>query len=128
LSTAPKLSTGQPNPLANLSSEGNAEHMTTRSLIDLTALSTVFPDHVVTTTALIELGIPMSTIRKNRAPGGPWQQLHPGVLLLTTSPPTRRQKLAGALQYVPGSVVTGPDALALHGVRTSTMPTESIYW
>jgi hypothetical protein len=123
LSTASELSTAHTNPLAIPADDGNAEHMTTRSLIDLTALSIVFPDHVVTTTALIELGIPMSTIRKNRALGGPWQQLHPGVLLLTTTPPTRRQKLAGALQYVPGSVVTGLDALALHGVRTSAMPT-----
>ncbi|TCO50870.1 hypothetical protein [Actinocrispum wychmicini] len=95
--------------------------MTNRRLIDLTALSTVFPHEVAPAAALVHLGLPAATIKGNCAPSGPWQRLYPGVVQLTNTAPTRRQKVQGALLYIGGSIVTGPDALALHGVRMSTV-------
>ncbi|MFS0696210.1 hypothetical protein [Streptomyces nitrosporeus] len=66
-------------------------------------------------------------------PGGPWQQLLPGVYLLHPGPPTDRERLCGALLYAGrtgrgrtgpghgGVMVTGPAALALYGF-TSVPP------
>lgn len=76
-------------------------------------------------------------------PGGPWQQLLPGVFLLHPHPPTTRERVHGALLYAgrppvparrtaparPGpeygeAMVTGPAALALHGF-TSVPPLDA---
>jgi hypothetical protein len=40
---------------------------------------------------LIQLGVPSRTAYRRCAPGGPWQRLLPGVLLLGNLPPTSRQ-------------------------------------
>jgi very-short-patch-repair endonuclease len=50
--------------------------------------------------------------------GGPWQRLLPGVYLIVTGSPTRRQHEIAALQYAgPDSVLTSTAALAHHGIR-----------
>jgi hypothetical protein len=50
--------------------------------------------------------------------GGPWQRLLPGVYLTITGAPTPIQLQVAALLYAgPQSLVTGPTALAFHGVR-----------
>jgi hypothetical protein len=50
--------------------------------------------------------------------GGPCQRLLPGVYLTATGQPTREQLQAAALLYAgPQSFITGPAALAFHGVR-----------
>jgi hypothetical protein len=50
--------------------------------------------------------------------GGPWQRLLPGVYLTATGQPTREQLQVAALLYAgPQSFITGPAALAFHGVR-----------
>src|SRR4051812_5991367 len=50
--------------------------------------------------------------------GGPWRRLHPGVVLLRNTAPTRQQQLHAALvRYGPGVVITGADALLAHGVK-----------
>jgi hypothetical protein len=51
-------------------------------------------------------------------PGGPWQRLLPGVYLTSTGQPTREQLQVAALLYAgPQSLITGPTALAFHGIR-----------
>jgi hypothetical protein len=51
-------------------------------------------------------------------PGGPWQRLLPGVYLTSTGAPTPVQLQVAALLYAgPKSLITGPTALAFHGVR-----------
>ncbi|MQA11205.1 MAG: hypothetical protein GEU98_22125 [Pseudonocardiaceae bacterium] len=51
-------------------------------------------------------------------PHGPWQRLLPGVILLSTAPPNRRQLLRAALTYAgDGAMITGLDALRAHGAR-----------
>ncbi|GGM84832.1 hypothetical protein GCM10011609_21280 [Lentzea pudingi] len=51
------------------------------------------------------------------APGGPWQRMHPGVVLLHNGPPTPDQQLTAALLRAgPGAVVTGAWACRLHGL------------
>ncbi len=51
-------------------------------------------------------------------PGGPWRRLHPGVVLLRNTAPTRRELLHAAFaRYGPEVVITGADALQAHGVK-----------
>nr|WP_052478908.1 hypothetical protein [Kibdelosporangium sp. MJ126-NF4]CEL21173.1 hypothetical protein [Kibdelosporangium sp. MJ126-NF4]CTQ96261.1 hypothetical protein [Kibdelosporangium sp. MJ126-NF4] len=92
--------------------------MPNRDLIDLDALSMLFPHRVALTADLVDLGLTGATVKRRCLPGGPWQRLLPGVLLLDSTAPTRRQLVQAALRYAGrDAVVTGADALALHGVR-----------
>ncbi|WP_125727452.1 hypothetical protein [Kibdelosporangium aridum] len=66
-------------------------------------------------------------MKRRCSPGGPWQRLLPGILLLDSTAPTRGQLVQAALRYVGrDAVVTGDDALALHGVRTA-LPRERVH-
>jgi len=57
-------------------------------------------------------------LRHRLRPGGPWQRLLPGVYLTSTGVPTPVQLQVAALLYAgPRSFITGPAALAFHGVR-----------
>src|SRR4051812_38817804 len=95
----------------------------TRTLIDLEALSDLFPHRVARTTELIALGLPGAAISARCRPGGPWQRLGRGVLLLADAPPTRSQLIAGALVHAgPNAVVTGWDALHRHGMLVPPAP------
>jgi len=63
-------------------------------------------------------GISDRRTRRLCGPGGPWRRLHPGVVLLRNSTPTRQQRLHAALaRYGPRVVITGADALRAHGVQ-----------
>jgi hypothetical protein len=94
--------------------------MHNRALIDLHALPDLFPHRVTRAHDLLTLGLPSSAMNANTAPGGPWQRLLPGVLLLSNAPPTRPQLIQAALRYAgPGAVLTGHDALQFHGLRTA---------
>jgi hypothetical protein len=54
-------------------------------------------------------------------PGGPWQRLLPGVYLTSTGAPTAEQLQVAAMLYAGRqSLVTGPAALAFHGIRGAT--------
>jgi hypothetical protein len=92
--------------------------MTNRSLIDLDALSTLFTYRVAYVTDLLDLGLTIEAVQRRCLPDGPWQRLFPGVVLLSNQPPTRLQLVQGALRYTRGSILTGHDALALHGIRS----------
>lgn len=73
---------------------------------------------VITVAGLAALGVPKRTAHRRCVPGGPWQRLLPGVVLLGNMPPTRRQLVDAALLYAgPGSMVSGLEACRRHGFR-----------
>ncbi|GAA3889004.1 hypothetical protein GCM10022243_62370 [Saccharothrix violaceirubra] len=70
-----------------------------------------------TTTALLAAGVTRYMLDLRCRPGGPWQRLLPGVVLLAGGPPTRDQLVRAALLYVGvGAALTGVDALRVHGL------------
>lgn len=94
-------------------------HTTNRGLIDLDALSALFRHGVATVTELLHLGLSAALLHLRCRRGGPWQRLLPGILLLSGSPPTRAQRIQGALRYAGAhALLTGLDALHLHGIHT----------
>ncbi|MGW4112602.1 hypothetical protein ACWEFJ_17160 [Actinosynnema sp. NPDC004786] len=79
--------------------------------------------HVIKTKDLKAAGVPGYVIDLKCRPGGPWQRLLPGVLLLGSAPPTRAERLRAAVAYAgPEAVVTGVDALHAHGLRDLPPP------
>jgi hypothetical protein len=78
---------------------------------------------VVRTSELIDAGVSSSTIAHRCRPGGPWQRVLPGVVLLHNGPVDRdARRRAAVLHGGPGSVITGLDALALHGMQRMPNP------
>ncbi|MFD7652910.1 hypothetical protein ACFV4N_02900 [Actinosynnema sp. NPDC059797] len=72
---------------------------------------------VIKTADLEATGVPGHVIDLKCRPGGPWQRILPGVLLLSAAPPSREQRLRAALAYAgPEAVVTGVDALRAQGL------------
>jgi hypothetical protein len=91
-----------------------------RTTVDLDALGDLFPHRVATAAELIALGLTGQLVKRRCRPGGPWRRVHPGVLLLGSAPPTREQLVQAALRYAGrDALVTGQDALQLHGVRAA---------
>jgi hypothetical protein len=83
---------------------------------------------VVLTRQLEELGVPRTTTRHRCRPGGPWRSLLPGVVKLSNSAPDRNDHRAAALLYAgPDAVITGLDALELHGMRRMPSPSGLIH-
>ena len=98
-----------------------------RTTIDLDALGGLFPHRVATALELLSLGLPSEELALRCRPHGPWQHVLPGILLLARTPPTRAQLVRAALRYGgPQSLLTGLDALQLHGLRAlpATGPVE----
>lgn len=95
--------------------------MTQISPLELASLPGAVPDGVVRTAELRANGVSGSAITVRCRPGGPWQRLLPGVLLLSSAAPSRRQRLRAALAYAgAGAAITGVDAASLDhdlGVR-----------
>ncbi|MBV8931768.1 MAG: hypothetical protein JOZ47_03835 [Kutzneria sp.] len=84
------------------------------SPLDLASLPATVPDAVVRGAELRASGVSGSAIALRCRPGGPWQRVLPGVVLLSNSAPTRRQLLRAALAYAgDGAVITGIDATQL---------------
>ncbi|AHH95089.1 hypothetical protein [Kutzneria albida] len=91
--------------------------------IDLNLLGGMFANRVARASDLIGLGLCARSIYRRCAPGGPWQRLLPGVLLLANAPPTRAQMVRAALCYAEeDAVLTGSHALLLHGMRSVPAP------
>lgn len=68
-----------------------------------------------------------SALRHRLRTDGPWQVLLPGIYLASTGAATNVQReVAAALYGGPGSVITGPSALALHRIRVPRTPTVNI--
>jgi hypothetical protein len=102
---------------------------------------------VMTTARLRSHGVSTAETNEQCRPGGPWQQLLPGVVLLHPGPPTSEERLHAALMYAarergtgvpaqPGAstahtpaypevMITGLAALTLHGF-SSTPPLPSL--
>lgn len=98
--------------------------------------STLHPDELaglcggtVVRTADLELaGISRSTTRHRFRPGGPWLLLLPGVVMLSNGAPTRGDRRRAALLYAgDGAVITGLDALALHGMERMPSPSGPVH-
>lgn len=86
----------------------------------------VFPDGIATTTDLRRAGVAGTTIERRCRSSGPWRKLLPGVVLLGTGEPTRRQLVRAAHIYAgPDGVVTGVDALNACGLRLA--PPEQVH-
>lgn len=91
-----------------------------RSIVDFTTLPALFPHRVARAAELIALGLTSTTVYANTRPGGRWQRLLPGILLLSNAPPSRVELVQAALRYAgEGAVLTGHDALRLHGIRAA---------
>ncbi|HZF90051.1 hypothetical protein [Streptomyces sp.] len=104
--------------------------------------------HVLTAAQLRAHGIPSAELATRCRPGGPWQQLLPGVYVLHPGPPTSEERLHAVLTYAaretatpavpsqpraegtgapprppraahPDAVITGLAALTLHGFTSS---------
>ncbi|MEU6573942.1 hypothetical protein [Streptomyces sp. NPDC046805] len=96
---------------------------------------------VLTAAQLESHGVPAADLDAQCRPGGPWQQVLPGVILLHPGPPTSEERLHAALLYAarepapcvpaqpsperphrpayPEAMITGLAALALHGFTSS---------
>ncbi|WP_244199513.1 hypothetical protein [Amycolatopsis thailandensis] len=73
---------------------------------------------MITVARLAELGVPSMTCYRRCRPGKSWRRLLPGVLLLNSGEPTRRQLIDAALLYAgPDAVVTGATACRRQGLR-----------
>jgi hypothetical protein len=83
---------------------------------------------VVRTRDLQARGISRGTITRRTQPGGPWRPLLPAIVLLHNGPPTRDDMRRAALLHAgPGAILTGSDALELHGMRRMPPPTGLIH-
>ena len=92
--------------------------MTATQCTDPLALSNPGACEVMNLEQLRKAGVSDRRTRRLCGPGGPWRRLHPGVVLLRNSTPTRQQRLHAALvRYGPRVVITGADALRAHGVQ-----------
>lgn len=102
---------------------------------------------VLTVAQLRSHGVSTSEANEQCRPGGPWQQLLPGVVLLHPGPPTSEERLHAVLMYAarergtgvpaqpgagkghapahPEAMITGLAALTLHGF-SSTPPLPSL--
>lgn len=90
------------------------EDMTQSSPPDLASLTRTMLDGVVRTAELRAGGVSGGEIGVRCRPGGPWQRLLPGVVLLSGAEPSRRQWLRAALAYAGvGAAITGVDAASL---------------
>ncbi|MFI9819085.1 hypothetical protein ACIHFC_01200 [Streptomyces sp. NPDC052013] len=96
---------------------------------------------VMSTAQLRRHGVPAAEVNEQCRPGGPWQQLLPGVVLLHPGPPTSEERLHAVLMYAarertagvpeqPGpddapppvyteAMITGLAALTLHGFASA---------
>ncbi|WP_246632089.1 hypothetical protein [Pseudonocardia nigra] len=83
---------------------------------------------VVRVEALRELGLGRSTVAHRCRAGGPWRWLLPGIVMLTNGAPTRDDRRRAALLYAgDGAVLTGLDALELHGMRRVPSPSGPVH-
>lgn len=75
---------------------------------------------VLSRAQVLSTGLTDDALRHRIRPGGPWQRLLPGIYMTASGEPTRDQLLFAALLYAgPGSIITGPAALQLYGIRAS---------
>ncbi|WP_284750743.1 hypothetical protein [Amycolatopsis sp. RTGN1] len=78
---------------------------------------------------LTTLGMDPRTIYRKCLPGGPWQRLLPGTILLHNGNPTRRQRALAALLYGgPRAMITGAEACRWYDLRVpEEFPAQDIH-
>ncbi|MGQ0573729.1 MAG: hypothetical protein ACT4RN_05920 [Pseudonocardia sp.] len=88
------------------------------SAAEIRCINELFPDAVAARRNLLALGLSSSTISRRCRLDGPWRSPLPGVVLLNSGEPTRRQRIRAALIYagVP-AMLTATTALRRHGVQ-----------
>lgn len=85
------------------------------------ALYEISLNGVIASARLERLGASTDTIARRCRPGGPWQRLLPGVVLLHNGPPTNLERLSAAAVYGgPAAMFSGHAALGLHGYASSS--------
>ncbi|WP_081975675.1 hypothetical protein [Amycolatopsis sp. MJM2582] len=78
---------------------------------------------VIKATTLESLDMSSKVIYRRCLPGGPWQRLLPGIILLHQAPPTIEERVIGALLHAgPRALVTGVEACRRHGLRPRELP------
>lgn len=78
---------------------------------------------VVRASDLESLEMSSRTIYTRCLPGGPWQRLLPGIILLHNNEPTTEQLVTAALLHGGAeAVLTGTEACLRHGLRPTAMP------
>jgi hypothetical protein len=83
---------------------------------------------VVRVSRLEALGIARTTTQRRCRPGGQWRAIAPGVVKLNNAPPTRADHRDAALLYAgPSALITGTDALELHGMRRMPSPSGPVH-
>ena len=83
---------------------------------------------VVRVDQLVELGLTRSTIAHRCRPRWPWRRLAPGIVKLDNGPVTRADRRRAALLLAGTSaVLTGLDALELHGMRRMPAPSGPVH-
>ncbi|GAB3708586.1 hypothetical protein GCM10027598_13140 [Amycolatopsis oliviviridis] len=81
---------------------------------------------VVRASDLESLEMSSRTIYTRCLPGGPWQRLLPGIILLHNNEPTAGQLVtAGLLHGGADAVLTGTEACLRHGLRRASMPPDT---
>lgn len=92
-------------------------------MTDLAELARSVPDGVIRTAELRAAGVSNYAVSARCRPSGPWQRVLPGVVLMSTGTPTRRQRLRAAVAYAgAGCVLSGVDALRGHGIDVPLAP------
>jgi hypothetical protein len=83
---------------------------------------------VVRVRDLESLGLHRATIAQRCRPGGPWQSLAPGIVMLHNGPRSRDDRRQGALVHAGSrAVITGLDALELHGMERVPAPSGPVH-
>jgi hypothetical protein len=83
---------------------------------------------VVLVRDLVDLGMHRDTIAYRCRPGGPWRRLAPGLVLLHNRAPTRNDRRRGGLLHSgPDALITGTDALELHGLERAPRPSGPVH-
>jgi len=83
---------------------------------------------VVLSRQLEALGVARTTTQRRCRAGGPWRSLLPGVVKLSNAPSNRADRRRAALLYAgPGAVITGADALELHGMQRMPSPSGPVH-
>jgi hypothetical protein len=75
---------------------------------------------VIRVAELAAMDLSSKVVYRRCLPGGPWQRVLPGVILLHNAAPSRRELLIAALVYAgPGAMVTGLAACLQYGLRVT---------
>jgi hypothetical protein len=75
-------------------------------------------ERVVRALSLESLEMSSKVVYRRCLPGGPWQRLLPGIILLHNAEPTRRERLIAALLYGgPQAMITGVAACRQYGLH-----------